>query len=141
MQNGMRETVDQGMQELQAKQGKEGIPAAPASAQAPPVQSAFAQAAPPPEADGEAAVKQQITVADQVDADAAQASPIGALATSTSASAPPAATINIALGQSVSDVTAALGQPLTVVDLGVKKIYKYKDMKVTFRGGKVVDVE
>jgi hypothetical protein len=140
MQNGMRETVDQGMKELQAKQGKDGIPAAPASAQAPPVESAFAQVAPPPEPDGEAAVKQQITMADQVDTDAAQASPIGALATSTSAP-PAAATVNIALGQSIGDVTAALGQPLTVVDLGAKKIYKYKDMKVTFRGGKVVDVE
>jgi hypothetical protein len=38
-------------------------------------------------------------------------------------------------------VTASLGAPLTVIDLGSKKIYKYKDMKITFKDGKVSDVE
>ena len=42
MQNHMRETIDQGMEDLQAKQGKGGLPAAPASAQGAPVQAAFA---------------------------------------------------------------------------------------------------
>jgi hypothetical protein len=49
--------------------------------------------------------------------------------------------VNIALGQTVDQVTAALGNPLTVIDLGPKKIYKYKDMKITFKAGKVTDVE
>ena len=36
MQNHMRETIDQGLQDLQAKQGKDGLPAAPPSAQGTP---------------------------------------------------------------------------------------------------------
>ena len=32
MQNSMRETIDQGLQDLQAKQGKGGLPPAPPSA-------------------------------------------------------------------------------------------------------------
>jgi hypothetical protein len=140
MQNGMRETVDQGLQELQANQGKNGIPAAPHSAMAPPVQTAFAQAAPPAEVNGAAAVNTTLAAADQVDLDASQASPIGAL--DSPAAGQSSATINIAVGQTPAQVTAALGQPITIVDLGPsKKIYKYKDMKVTFRAGKVAEVE
>jgi hypothetical protein len=43
------------------------------------------------------------------------------------------------VGQTIDEVTAALGQPKSVVDLGAKKIYVYRDMKVTFKGGKVSD--
>ena len=50
MQNHMRETIDQGLKDLQEKQGKGGLPAAPPSAQAPPVEAQYASAAPPPEA-------------------------------------------------------------------------------------------
>lgn len=42
-----------------------------------------------------------------------------------------APTVNITLGQTIDQVTAALGPPVTIVDLGTKKIYKYKDMKIT----------
>ena len=145
MQNHLRETVDQGMQELQAKQGQGGLPAAPASATAAPVQTAFAQSAPPPEQNGDADINQQLAQADQVDQQAAQdSSAAGADAGSAPpAPAPPAPTqtVNIALGQSIDQVTTTLGQPLTVVNLGPKKIYKYKDMKITFKDGKVSDVE
>jgi hypothetical protein len=47
----------------------------------------------------------------------------------------------IQLGQSIDDVVAALGQPEKIVDLGTKKIYVYKDLKVTFLNGKVADVQ
>jgi len=50
MQNNVRESIDQGMSELQAKQGQGGLPAAPAAAQGQPVQTAFAAAAPPADA-------------------------------------------------------------------------------------------
>jgi hypothetical protein len=143
MQNHMRETIDQGMQELQSKQGQGGLPAAPASAKAVPVQTAFAQNAPPPEQNGAADINQQLAQADQVDQQAAQDS---SAAGADAAAAPPppsapAQTVNIALGQSIDQVTTALGQPVTVIDLGPKKIYKYKDMKITFKDGKVSDVE
>jgi hypothetical protein len=34
-----------------------------------------------------------------------------------------------------------MGAPSRIVDLGPKKIYVYKDLKVTFKGGKVSDVQ
>ena len=54
------------------------------------------------------------------------------------AQAPPA---SIQLGQTIDQVVAALGQPKKTVDLGSKKIYVYKDLKVTFVNGKVTDVQ
>jgi len=47
----------------------------------------------------------------------------------------------IALGQSIADVEAINGKPDKVIDLGPKKIYVYKDMKITFTDGKVSDVQ
>jgi hypothetical protein len=47
----------------------------------------------------------------------------------------------IALGQTKAQVTAAFGQPTKTAKLGAKEIYYYKDMKVTFTGGKVSDVD
>jgi len=54
---------------------------------------------------------------------------------------PPPAPVKIELGQTVEQVTAAMGQPEKMVDLGSKKIYLYKDLKITFVDGKVSDVE
>lgn len=47
----------------------------------------------------------------------------------------------IALGQTTDQVVASLGQPTKIVKLGAKEIYYYTDLKVTFRGGKVSDVQ
>jgi len=47
----------------------------------------------------------------------------------------------IKLGMTVADVEAAMGLPKTKADLGEKLIYKYDDMVVEFREGKVVDVK
>jgi hypothetical protein len=47
----------------------------------------------------------------------------------------------IQLGQSPEQVLAILGQPEKVVDLGNKKIFVYKDLKITFIDGKVADVQ
>jgi hypothetical protein len=151
MQNHMRETIDQGLQELQAKQGTGGLPPAPPSAKAPPVQTAFAQAAPPPDPNGAADINQQLTASEQAESEAGAAAAGGAAAAQgigdlTPAQpapiAPPApATVNISVGQSIDQVTSSLGNPVTIVNLGTKKIYKYKDMKITFKDGKVSDVE
>jgi len=54
------------------------------------------------------------------------------------ADAPPP---TIAIGQTKDQVTAAFGQPARMAKLGVKDIYYYKDMKVTFTNGKVSNVE
>ena len=47
----------------------------------------------------------------------------------------------IALGQTPEEVKRALGEPDKIVDLGEKKIFVYKDMKVVFVKGKVSDVQ
>jgi hypothetical protein len=132
MQNSMRQTIDQGMQDLQKKQGTGGLPAAPASAQAAPQESAVAAAAPPPPPQSEvvATLSQESKEADAVEkeASAETGAPVGE---------PP----TVALGQSPDQVTAALGQPKSIMDLGAKKIFVYKDAKVTFRDGKVSDIQ
>ena len=49
--------------------------------------------------------------------------------------------VRIGLGQTTDQVVASLGQPDKVVDLGSKKIYIYKDLKITFVDGRVSDVQ
>lgn len=45
------------------------------------------------------------------------------------------------LGETTDEVIAALGQPEKKIDLGPKQIFIYKDLKITFRDGKVADAE
>ena len=54
---------------------------------------------------------------------------------------PASASPSIALGQTIAQVTAILGNPKSIVDLGARKIYVYKDLKITFKDGKVSDVQ
>ena len=54
---------------------------------------------------------------------------------------PPADPKKISLGQTPTQVTDMFGQPTKIIDLGVKKIYSYPDMKVIFRNGKVADIQ
>jgi hypothetical protein len=144
MQNYMRENIDQGLQELQTKQGTGGLPAAPPSAKAAPVDVGFTKDAPSPDSNGAAVVNQQLADADQAEKEmVAQAQQEGGAASSAPSSTPARAAgpATVALGQSIAEVTASIGALLTVIDLGSKKIYKYKDMKVTFKDGKVSDVD
>jgi len=55
--------------------------------------------------------------------------------------AAPAAPVEVKIGQTTDQVTAALGQPVQIFNLGAKVVYKYKSLKVTFVNGKVSDVE
>jgi hypothetical protein len=65
----MRETIDRGMAEMQAKQGKGGLPAAPPSAITAPSAAAFAQLAPPPDPNAATEINQQLQAADQSEQD------------------------------------------------------------------------
>jgi hypothetical protein len=56
-------------------------------------------------------------------------------------SATPGSPKTVALGQTESELEAAVGKPEKVLDLGAKKIYVYKDIKVTLVDGKVADVQ
>jgi hypothetical protein len=46
----------------------------------------------------------------------------------------------VKLGMTFAEVEQALGLPQTRVDLGERVLYKYKDMTIEFRNGKVTDV-
>jgi hypothetical protein len=52
-----------------------------------------------------------------------------------------AATPTLTLGLTVDEVKAIQGEPQKIVDLGSKKIYVYKDLKITFADGKVSDIQ
>ena len=140
MQNHMRQTIDLGMQELQKKQGQGGLPAAPASATVAPVASPMAAGAPPPPPENEVAaeINQQSQQADQAEKEASAEVVSGP---GPNAGTPAAGPINIDVGQTIDQVTTALGTPLKIVNLGAKRIYVYKDIKVTFTDGKVTDVQ
>jgi hypothetical protein len=142
MQNHMRETIDQGLKDLQDKQGTGGLPAAPPSAKAPPATAQYASAAPPPDANVAADIQQQDQQAQQAVQDTtAEASQEGSLPAGAAAPAPPAAPESIALGQTTDQVQASLGAPTRIANLGPKVIYYYNGMKVTFKDGKVSDVQ
>jgi len=142
MQNHMRESIDQGLQELKAKQGQGGIPAAPAAALAAGTNAGVAKDAPPPDPDAAKEVNQELADSTQAEKEVVTEAQQETAATTPAADASAdAAPVNIALGQTIDEVKASLGAPVTIVDLGQKKIYKYKDMKITFMDGKVSDVE
>jgi hypothetical protein len=54
---------------------------------------------------------------------------------------PQAEPAEIKLGMTMGEVETALGKPDRKANLGAKQIYYYKDMKVTFKDGKVSDVQ
>ncbi len=143
MQNSMRETISAGMGDLQKNQNKGGLPALPPSAQAPPTKADFTNGAPPPDADAANQINQQAQDADQTEQDTLSQMPTQDASVQGSAppAAPAAAPATIAMGQTIDQVTGSLGQPKSVVDLGAKKIYVYPDMKITFKDGKVSDVQ
>lgn len=134
MQNHMRETLDQGLADLQSRQGQGGIPAPPAAAQRPPVEAAYAAAAPPPDPNVANEVSQQAQAATQAESevlDQAQAAPPAVTGAPTS----------VTLGMTIDQVIGVLGQPQVVGDLGSKKTYFYGNMKVIFTDGKVTDIQ
>jgi hypothetical protein len=133
MQNHMRATIDQGLAEMQTRQGKGGLPPLPAAAAAPPVDSPIAAAVQP---DANVATElsqaaQEATQGEQEVVD--QSAPVDA----GNAAGP----VTISLGQSIADVESMNGKPDKVIDLGAKKIYVYKDLKITFTDGRVSDVQ
>jgi hypothetical protein len=70
MQNHMREIIDQGLQDLQAKQGNGTVPALPPSAQGAPAPAQYAAIAPPPDPNAGAVIQQQAQQGDQAESEA-----------------------------------------------------------------------
>ncbi|HEY1495146.1 MAG TPA: hypothetical protein VGF49_11420 [Candidatus Solibacter sp.] len=127
MHNQMLATIDRGMGDLQSKQGQGGVPPAPQGSTGT-IDSAYAREAQP-----DANVASELTTVSQ-EADRAEQQAIGQAG---DAQSPPTLT----LGLSIEDVKAIQGEPEKVVDLGAKKIYVYKDLKITFQDGKVIDIQ
>ena len=133
MQNHMRETIDQGLAEMQSRQGKGGLPPLPAAAAGAPVDAPFA-----------ADVRPDANVATELNQAAQEADKGEQDVVSQSAAADvnqPSGPVTISLGQSMADVESINGRPDKVIDLGAKKIYVYKDLKITFTDGRVSDVQ
>jgi hypothetical protein len=93
------------------------------------IDTPFAQEAAQPDAN----VAGELTSASQ-EADRAEQQ---AVSQGGDAGAPPTLT----LGLSIDEVRAIQGEPEKVVDLGSKRIYVYKDLKITFIDGKVSDIQ
>jgi len=128
MQNQMRATIDQGLGDLQSKQGQGGLPALPAGAAAPP-DNAFGNQV-QPDANVQSELTQVATEADRAEQDVVSQSQASGGNTPT-----------ISLGMTTTEVEQILGRPKDIANVGVKKIYVYKDMKITFLDGKVSDVQ
>jgi len=143
MQNHMRETIDAGLSDLQKKGGQEGLPPVPPSAAAPPVKAEFASIAPPPDANAAQEINQQVSEADKAEQEIGAQAPGDASGPSAAAPEAPAAPppAELAMGQTYDQVKAILGVPKSIADVGPKKIYVYKDVKVTFLNGKVTDIQ
>lgn len=129
MQNQMRATVDQGLGDLQSKQGQNGLPTLPAGAAAPP-DNAFGNQV-QPDANVQSELTQVASEADKAEQDVVNQS------LDTSGGAPP----TISLGMTTAEVEQIMGRPKDVANVGSKKIYVYPSMKVIFIDGKVNDVQ
>jgi hypothetical protein len=75
MQNHMRETIDQGLQELQTNQGKGGLPTPPAAVSTQEAPAAYAAIAPPPDPNAATEIQQQGQQADQAVTEVTQDAP------------------------------------------------------------------
>ena len=135
MQNHMRETIAQGMGDMQASRGK-GLPNLPAQAAAPPTKAPFAAdpSAPGPEPNVAAEISQESSQVDAAEQAALQD-------TGAPAGGPSATPATVSLGMTIDQVTAILGPPLQPLDAGTRQIYLYKNLKVTFQNGKVTDIQ
>jgi hypothetical protein len=143
MQNHMRETIDQGLGEMQTKQGQGGLPAMPATYLAQPRQANFVSSAPPPEQNIADELSRQAREANQAEQEVVSQA-LGTVAAAVTPAPAPVqqqAPVNISLGQSTAEVVGALGQPQKSYNAGPKTIYVYKDLKITFINGRVADVQ
>jgi hypothetical protein len=142
MQNHMRETIDQGLGEMQTAKG---LPPIPQSAKAMPIAAPFAAIAPPPDPNAATQIAQQVQEADSAEQDvvAGQAPVAAAVAAPVAPPPPPAPVKETAKqGWTTDQVVAAYGKPLQDFEIGGKRIYIYKDppVKITFKDGKVTDI-
>ncbi len=127
MQNQLRANLDQGMTRLQSEQGRNGLPTLPSGA-AGTVRTDYADEV-RPDRDAADQITQVVQEANRSEQDIIAQGPQD----------PGGATIS--LGMTPEEVERAIGRPKNTVDLGSKKIFVYKDLKITFLNGRVSDVQ
>ncbi len=127
MANQMRATLDQGLNDLQTRQGQNGLPPVPSNIAGGVTSAPFAS-----EVKADPNVTSEITQAAQ-EAERGEQDVVS--------QAGSAATASISLGMSIGEVEQAFGRPREVADLGAKKVYVYNNLKVIFVDGKVTDVQ
>lgn len=139
MQNHMRETIDQGLGELKAKQGQQNLPQIDSaiSAEAP---APYVSELPAPEPDAQDQL--QGSAQETASQEAAILQQAGTAAPMPPSPAPQVDPSTVSEGQTIDQVEAILGGKLVLkASVGNKKIYYYKDMKITFVDGKVTDIQ
>ena len=134
MQNHLRETIDQGLGEVQSHPG--GLPALPESAQAAPVVAPFAAIAPPPDPNAAAEINGQVRQADALEQEAA-----GSGENFYSAQPAPIAPPVAAPAGNPPTLTRGLTVDQVVAIMGQQKTYIYGEMKVVFANGRVTDIQ
>ncbi len=131
--NHMRLTVDAGLAELRTQQGRLGLPSLPAALLSPAVTVPLAGNA-PLDPNVAAELKQQVAEADNGEKATSGEKPVQAVTPASPARA-------LVVGQTPDEVIKVLGQPQQIVKIGERSIYTYKDMKLTFRSGRLADVQ
>lgn len=131
MQNHLRATLGDGMSTLQKEQGRNGLPTLPKDVLGTD-RTAYADEV-RPDADAVEQITQAAQEANRAEQDLINQGP------QDPGGAAGAATIS--LGMTFEEVERVLGRPRNTADLGAKKIYVYKDLKITFLNGKVSDVQ
>ena len=138
MHNAMMATVDRGLGEMQAKQGRDGIPALPPGSTGT-IDSPYAAEAQPDEnVAGELdRVIQETDRAEQEAIDQVATPASTKLTFSTTGPVQP----TLIPGLSIDQAKAIQGEPQRIVEVGNRKIYVYKDLKITFTNGRLTDIE
>jgi hypothetical protein len=138
MHNAMMATVDRGLGEMQAKQGRDGIPSLPPGSTGT-IDSPYAAEAQPDEnVAGELdRVIQEADRAEQEAIDQVTSPASTKLTFSTTGPVHP----TLMPGLSIDQAKAIQGEPRKIVEVGNRKIYVYKDLKITFTNGRLTDIE
>ena len=125
MQNHLRELVERGLGELQARQGRRDLPKLAGPLLQPPVPSSWAsQIKPDPNVKDELRKASEAAGAEEREAVRQTLVPV-----------------TVGPGDTVETVIGVFGQPLQIVDLGPAKVYRYGDMRITFQDGKVTEIK
>jgi hypothetical protein len=154
MHNHLLSNIDKGMAQIKDHPGQGGLPSPPADAISGTKEAPYAAAAPAADPNGaaeldrtaqEGAQTEKQVVAEATAPDGTEtgaSSPIGGMA-APAATAPPAnrGPAVIALGQTPEQVIAMKGEPTNKVAYPTKTMFIYPDMKITFKNGKLTDVQ